>query len=599
MSIKNLDILFNPQRIAVIGASENDRSLGYHIFRNLISKGFRGIVHPIHPEMSGIQGVEAYTSVKDIPHPIDLAMVATEPEKLPSVLEGCGEKGVKGVVILAPDYTYRVKHAYLISDQIRRLPSTHGCRVLGPNSLGFLRPAINLNASLYPEMPPKGNIAFISESGLFSSSFLEHAISKNVGFSYFISLGSKLDVNLADMIDFLGRDGSTRAIFLHVQTINNGRRFMTAIRNFAHSKPIVVVKSGKSDDFSMLAHTVCGSLAEEDRIYEAMFKRAGSLRVQNMVDLLDMAETIAKQNRPKGTRLLIITNSIAPSEMAVDILKGMGGSLASPDKNTLERISDNLPLKQELHNPLYILADSSAADYHLTIEHCLQDTDVDGVLVICIPFPGIDLKEIAEAIVTAARHNPSTPLFTTWGGERTAMEAIDFLNSKGIPTFYSPEQAVKSFMYMYRYDYNLQLLQETPEIILKDYSPDYEHAEKVIRDCLEQRRFALNGNEAGELLRAYGISVLETVRVDNVEQAVLASRQLGYPVVMKIDSVMLHKKHKKYRISVDLKEEQQVREAFAVHKDMAVSLKDPEARVIIQPMITASGYKLAVGAKKV
>ena len=229
MSIKNLDILFNPQRIAVIGASENDKSLGYHIFRNLIGKGFKGIVHPIHPGMSGVQGVEAYKSVKDIPHPVELAMVATEPENLPSVLKDCGEKGVKGVVILAPDYKYRVKHAYLISDQIRRLASMHGCRVLGPNSLGFLRPATNLNASLYPEMPPKGNIAFISESGLFSSAFLEHAISKNVGFSYFISLGSKLDVNLADMIDFLGRDGSTRAIFLHVQTINNGRRFMTAI----------------------------------------------------------------------------------------------------------------------------------------------------------------------------------------------------------------------------------------------------------------------------------------------------------------------------------------------------------------------------------
>ena len=598
MSIKNLDILFNPQRIAVIGASENDKSVGYHIFRNLIGKGFKGIVHPVHPRMRGVQGVEAYQSVRDIPHPIDLAMVATEPADVPSVLKDCGEKGVKGVAILAPDYKYRVKDAYLISGQIRKLASMHGCRILGPNSLGFLRPASNLNASLYPEMPPKGNIAFISESGLFSSAFLEHAISKNIGFSYFISLGSKLDVNLADMIDLLGRDGSTRAIFLHVQTINNGRRFMTAIRNFAQTKPIVAVKSGKSDAFSLLALTDCGSLAEEDLIYEAIFKRAGSLRVNSIVDLLNMAETIAKQNRPKGPRLLIVTNSTAPSEMAIDALKGMGGSLASPNQQTLQRISENLPLKQEIHNPLYLLTDTLPADYQMAIENCLKDPAIDGVLVICIPFPGIDLRKIAEAIVTATKRNPNTPLFTTWGGEKTAQRAIDYLNSKGIPTFYTPEQAVKSFMYMYRYDYNLQLLQETPEIIVKDFSPDLEKAEKIIKDCLSQKRFALHADEASELLRSFGIPVLETIRVDNAEEAVRASRKLGSPVVMKIDSSLARHNRQRTRIAVDLKDDRQIQQAFAIQNDLLLSLEDPEAGVTIQPMVAKSDYKLAVGAKK-
>ncbi len=598
MSIKNLDILFNPQRIAVIGASENPNSVGYHIFRNLIGKGFKGIVHPVHPKMCGVQGVEAYKTVRDIPHPVDLAMVATDPENLPSVLKDCGEKGVKGVAILAPDYKYRVKDASLISDQIRKLASMHGCRILGPNSLGFLRPTSNLNASLYPEMPPKGNIAFLSESGLFSSAFLEHAISKNVGFSYFISLGSKLDVNLADMIDFLGRDGSTRAIFLHIQTINNGRSFMTAIRNFAQTKPIVAVKSGKSNAFSQFALTDCGSLAEEDLIYEAIFKRAGSLRVNSIVDLLDMAETIAKQNRPKGPRLTIITNSSAPSEMAIDVLKGMGGALACPSNNTLERIRKNLSLKQEVHNPLYLLTDASPADYQLAIENCLQDPDVDGVLVICIPFPGINLRKIAEAIVNAATRNPNTPLFTTWGGEKTALNAIDFLNSRGIPTFYTPEQAVKSFMYMYRYDYNLQLLRETPEIILKDFTPDLEKAEQIIRDSLDQKRFALHADEASELLRSFGISALETIRVDGAEEAVRASRHLGYPVVMKIDSVMARNNRRRTQIAVDLKDDQQVRQVFAVQNDLLISLGDPEARVTMQPMVSRSEYKLAVGAKK-
>ncbi|HBG20679.1 MAG TPA: hypothetical protein DDY32_15780, partial [Desulfobulbaceae bacterium] len=328
MSLKNLDILFNPQRIAVIGANEDERSIGYHIFRNLIGKGFKGIVHPVNPDMGGVQGVEAYPTVSDIPHPIDLALVATEPQHLPAVLGDCGRKGVKGIAILAPDHAARIGRPSLIRDRIRQLSALYGCRVLGPNSLGFLRPAINLNASLYTKLPQRGHIAFISESGIFSTEFLEHAISKKVGFSYFISLGAKQDINIADTIDFLGGDGSTRAIFLLLRTINNGRRFMAAVRNFARTKPIVVVKPGRGGSYSLLADPHLPAM--EDLIYEAVFKRAGCLRVDDILDLLSMVETIAKQNRPKGKRLMIISNSIAPTEMAIDALHAMGGVLAAP-----------------------------------------------------------------------------------------------------------------------------------------------------------------------------------------------------------------------------------------------------------------------------
>jgi len=598
MSIKNLDALFNPQRIAVIGASEDDKSVGFHVFRNLIGKGFKGIVYPVNSDRGGVQGVEAYKKVSDIPHPIDLALVATHPENLQAVLKDCGQKGVKGVVILAPDYKYRVKHAYLISDQIKKLSLVHGCRVLGPNSLGFLRPATNLNASLYPEMPQNGNIAFISESGIFSTAFLERAISKKVGLSYFISLGSKLDINFSDMIDFLGGDGCTRALFLHVQNINNGRRFMTSIRSFAKTKPVVVVKPGKTDVFSLLSITDFGCLAEEDLIYEAVFKRAGSLRVNDMVDLLYMVETIAKQKRPKGKRLLIISNSIAPAEMAIDTLKGMGGALAIPGKATLETIGENLSIKRELRNPLYLLVDASSIDYKAAIENGLLDNDVDGVLVICIPFPGIDLKKIAEVIVTAAKNNPGTPLFTTWCGEGTALEVIEFLNNTGNPTYFTPEQAVKSFMYMYRYDYNLKLLQETPEIILKDFTPDLENAEKIIRGYIERKRFSLHADEASDIVRSYGIPVIETVRVDDKEEAVREARRLGYPVVMKIDSLTIHNRLLKGGVLINLKDDHEVQNAFAILRNLVVSFKDADARVILQPMVIKLGYQLAIGAKK-
>ncbi|MFT5700218.1 MAG: acetyltransferase [Desulforhopalus sp.] len=596
MSIKNLDILFNPKRIAVIGASENDKSPGYHLLKNLIGKGFKGIVHPIHPTMPGLQGIEAYKNIGDIPHPIDLAMVATDPENLLAVLSDCAQKGVKGVTILGPDSSEL--DSTDLPEQIRKFSSSQGCRIVGPNSLGFLRPSLNLNASLYPEIPQKGNIAFVSESGGFSAIFLEHAIKKNVGFSYFVSLGSKRDVNFADIIDFLGRDGSTKSLFLHVQSINNGRRFVTALRNFAMSKPIVILKTGQFETCSLQSITESGCLAREDLIYEAVFKRAGTLRVSSIVDLLDMVETIAKQGRPKGRRLMLISNSIAPSEMAVSTLQSMGGFLAVPGKKTLQDISDQMVIKRELSNPLYLQSNATAADYQAAISACLKDKMVDGVLVICIPFPGIDLQKVAEAIVSAAASNPQTPLFTSWCSEGSGLSGIAFLNSKNIPIYYTPEQAVKSFIYMYRYDYNLKLLRETPEILLKDFSPDLPAAEKIIKDCLACDRFTLSAEEASTILRAYGIQVVETVGVSSAEIAIQVARRLGYSAVLRIYSPNAGTRCRTDRVVHILRNDHEVRKAFALADDLVVSLQDPDAVLVIQPLPPLHSYSLAIGAKK-
>ncbi len=598
MSLKNLDILFNPKRIAVVGASEDKKSVGYHALKNLIGKGFKGIVHPVSSSLTGVQGIEAYRNIKDIPHPIDLAIVAAKPEELSSVLTDCGQKRVKGVTILAPDYIQDPKFIALISEQIRKLPTQYGCRVLGANSLGFMRPSKNLNASLYPEMVQSGNIAFISESGIFSSAFLEHAINKSVGFSYFISLGAKLDINFADIVDFLGSDSSTRALFLYLQTINNGRKFMTSIRNFARNRPVVVVKPGRSDVFSLLTVDNKESPVEDDLIYDAAFKRAGSLRVHNTADLLSMVETIAKQQRPKGKRLLIISNSIAPSKMAIDALKELDGVLAEPCEKTLHAIHDRLSVKRELGNPLCLMANASAEDFQVTIEKCLGDENVDGILVICIPFPGVDLTKIAEAIIIAGKMSRNTPLFSTWFGEKRASAEIDFLNNNDIPTYSTTLQAVKSFMYMYRYDYNLQLLQETPKHIIKDFSPDLPAVEKIIKVCSDEKRLMLHMDEALEVLRAYGIAVVESIRVGSYREAVAAAHRLGFPVVMKIVSESSLKKPSEGKVFLHLLSDEDVEDAFLFLQKNVISQQDPTTEVILQPQFEASGYQLTVGAKK-
>ncbi|MGW8194518.1 MAG: bifunctional acetate--CoA ligase family protein/GNAT family N-acetyltransferase [Desulforhopalus sp.] len=598
MLLKNLDVMFNPTRIAVIGANEDDTSIGYHIFKNLIGKGFKGIAHPVNPIMSGVQGVEAYSNVLAIPHQIDLALVAVDPGNMLTVLRDCGKKGVKGIVILAPDYTYSIKNPALINEQIKNLPAFYGCRVLGPNSIGFLHPGINLNASLYPHIPQKGNIAFISESGVFSSTFLEHAISKNVGFSYFISLGSKLDINFADTIDFLAGDVSTRAIFLFLKNISNGRRFTTAIRNFARKNPIMIVKPEKADTFSCLSLGESGPLYEEDMIYDALFKRAGCLRVGSIIDLLYLVETIAKQKRPKGRRLMIISNSIAPSEMAMGVLKSMGGTLAVPARRTFANISAGLSIDRELHNPLYLLPDAPETDYQTAIRNCLRDHGVDGVLVICIPCPGLDLKKISKTIAYEAKKYPKTPLFTTWFGEKAIFDQIELLNDYGIPIYVTAEQAVKSFMYMYRYDNNLQLLQETPEIIIKDSFPKTEAARKIIEDCRRRKRYTLPAVEAANILRSYGFPVIETIRIDKEEEAVLAAHRIGYPVAMKIKGAASKNPRSDETTLIHLRDDHEVRKSFTILQSRLLDINGSGDSIVVPPMIGRTEYELILSAQK-
>ena len=598
MSIKNLDILFNPQRIAVIGASDDEQSVGFHIFRNLIGKGFKGIVHPVNSKVSGVQGIESYNTVGDIPHPIDLALIATPPESLQSVVRNCAIKAVKGVVLLTPDYKYTARDSSLISEQIRKLSSKNECRILGPNSLGFLKPSSRLNASLYPKMVLPGNIALISESGIFSTAFLEHAISKRIGFSYFISLGTKLDINFADTIDFLAGDVNTRALFLYIETIYNGQRFMTSIRNFARNKPIVVVKPGSSDVFSLHSTRGLNCYIEEDLIYDAVFKRAGCLRVNNIDDLLCMVDTIAKQRRPKGKRLLIISNSSAPSKIATDSLQAMSGVLAELSEETLNTIKECLAIEGELHNPLYLMADASAREYQVAIESCLRDDGVDGILIICIPFPGSDLKKIAESIVSASKINTQIPLFSTWFGEETASVELDFLNNNGIPTYFTTEQAVKSFLYMFRYDENLKLLRETPEILIKDFAPDLKASEKIIRNCILQSRFTLCAEEVAEILDAYGIPVIDTVSVENEGEAVRTARGIGYPVSMKINSVNTDNKLRQKNDFLQLTSDHEVKNAFSCLHSFVVSLNDLNVRLVVQSRHISHDYELVIGSRK-
>jgi len=598
VSIKNLEVFFDPQRIAVVGASEDPESTGYFILRNMIGKGFRGVVYPVNPKLGSVQGIEAYKTVSATPHPVDLAILAVSFEEILPTLDECGTMGVKGVSIICPDFELQVEKNPLFTSSVTQLLSKYEFRVLGPNTIGFIRPSIHLNASLFPKMPKSGSTAFISQSVTLTTALLDRAIDKNFGFSYIISVGEKLDLAFSDLIDFLGVDPKTKAIILYLEHITRGRKFMTAVRSFARSKPIVVVKSGKFDISAQVALTHSGVLAGEDKIYDAVFKRAGAVRIDEILDLFYLAETLAQERRPKGKRLAIVTNADAPSMIAVDTLLKMEGELTVFEEKTVAGLREMLPLVRQPQNPISLPTNATPHDYKAAVEHCLGDKNVDGLLVMHVPHFGIRPLETAEAVISAKQINPRIPLFTVWMGGEMVHNSREFFTKKTVPTFVTPEQAIRSFMYLYRYDYNLQLLQETPETILRDFSPDKERVKAIIREALAQGRLILGLLEVKEILLAYGIPVITTMRVDSEEEAVRIAREIGYPVVLKIASEKIFHKIEKSGVFLNLKSEDSVQEAFRKLRELAVASEDQGAHVLIQQMMTTHGYELAIGAKK-
>jgi acetyltransferase len=599
MAIKNLDFFFNPKRIAVLGASEDPRSIGCSIFGNLIGKGYKGAVYPVNSRVDSVQGVEAYRLITDIERDIDLAILADGADVLLDQLEQCGQKGVKGVIILCPDFHFRTAEPQQMEAKIRSISGKYGFRVLGPNSLGFIRPGKGINASIFPNILPKGNIAFIAQGSTLGISLLDRAVSKKVGFSYFVSLGSKFDIDFADMIDFLGVDPETRAIILYVESLWNGRKFMTAVRSYSYNKPIVVFKSGKYEESAHVALTHSGRLAGEDLVYDAAFSRAGAVRADDMLDLFYLAETLSKQPRPKGNRLAIVSNAGGPAVIAVDTLLKLGGVLAPLGPETVDSLKGVLPQSKRLiQNPVDLLSDASPQQFEIAVASCLKDKDVDGVLVIQTPSFGAKPNETAEIVASASKANPYKPIFTSWMGEESVSSAREILNARKIPTFVTPEQAVRNFIYMYRYDDNLRLLLETPEDILKDFFPEKGRVVAIIKDAAQKRKLLFNLNEAKDILAAYGIPVIQTEKAFTEEEALHISDKTGYPVVLKIDSPKIFHKLTTGGVILNIKDRDAVVMAFMKLREVAAAAGDPGAPVLVQPMIIKQGYEVVIGAKK-
>jgi acetyltransferase len=590
-----LDALFAPRSVAVVGASERQGSVGRTLLWNLISSPFGGTVYPINPKRTNVLGIRAWPSISALPEQVDLAVVVTPAPTVPDVIRECVEAGVKGAIIISAGFKETGPEGARLEQEVLGVARGR-MRIIGPNCLGVMRPTTGLNATFAGAMARPGNVAFISQSGALLTGILDWSLREAVGFSAFVSLGSMLDVGWGDLIDYLGDDPRTRSILLYMESIGDARAFLSAAREVALQKPIIVIKAGRTAQAAQAAASHTGTLAGSDEVLTAAFRRAGVLRVDSISDLFYMAEVLARQPRPEGRRLTLVTNAGGPGVLATDALVSGGGELARLSDKTLGALNGLLPPQWSHGNPVDILGDADPERYAKTLEVAGADENSDGLLVILTP------QDMTEPTQTADRLKPyarmGKPVLASWMGGSEVAAGERILNDAGIPTFGYPDTAARIFNYMWRYSYNLSALYETPTLAEEPTGDARERARELIQSARAAGRTVLTEYESKRLLAAYGIPTVETRLASTVDEAVAQAEAIGYPVVVKLHSHVITHKTDVDGVRLNLGSAAAVREAVEGIRQKLGELGQAEAYhgVTVQPMAKLDGYELIVGS---
>lgn len=607
-----MEQFFNPKSIAVIGASDKPDSIGHTLVQNLIDGGYDGAILPVNPHLEEVHGLKTFRAITDAPPFTDLAIVAVPIATAPEVVRQCVRAGTRGVIIIAAGGRELGEEGRLVEEQISGAFEGSGLRIIGPNCLGVIRPARKLNASFIPGMPAHGIIGFISQSGAIGTACLDRAAMGNVGFSHFISIGSMLDVDFGDMIDYLGNDGNVKAILIYMENLTNTRKFMSAARAVSRIKPIIVLKAGKSEAGARAATTHIGAMVGEDAVYDAAFKRAGIVRVPTLARLFDCAELMAKQPRPAGSRLAIITNGGGPGIMAADTLAEHGLDPAPIPDDIMAQLDEILPPHWSRNNPIDILGNATLERFTRAMEICLASREFDGVLVIMVNEPHIRPEEVAEALARLVKRK-RFPVFASWMGGNRMAAAIDILNRANIPTYETAERAVRAFLYMVEYSRNQELLSQAPAKLSADLFFDRDFVFRTIYDCFygghedEEPDYFQDGPmermldeiTSKRVLAAYGIPVAEAVLATTLDEALALAADMEMPLVMKLVSPDISHKTDAGGVQLDLRNEDDLGQAW--ERIMAgARAYNPEARITgvsLQPFIANPDFELLMGCK--
>ncbi|PIS02893.1 MAG: acetyl CoA synthetase subunit alpha [Chlamydiae bacterium CG10_big_fil_rev_8_21_14_0_10_42_34] len=590
-----LDKIFKPKMIAVVGATDSEGSVGRTVMHNLLSTPFGGKAIPINPKREFVLGEKAYPNLKSVPEKIDLVVVVTPAKIVPQIISECADLNIPTAVIISAGFKEMGPPGIALEKQILEHARRGKMRVIGPNCLGVMNPNTGLNATFAAGIAQKGSLAFISQSGALCTAVLDWSLREKVGFSAFVSIGSMIDVNWGDLINYFGSDPGTSSILIYMESIGDARSFLSAAREVSLNKPIILIKAGRSAESAKAAASHTGSLAGSDDALSAALRRVGVLRVNTIADLFSMAETLAKQPRPRGPRLTIVTNAGGPGVIATDALIKGGAQLAPIPEDTMEALNALLPAPWSHNNPVDILGDANAEIYAKTVEIVSKNPDSDGILVILTP------QDMTDSTGTAEKLRPyahlEKPIIASWMGADTVKAGGDVLTNLGIPNFEYPDLACKTFASMWNYTYNLRGIYEVPLP-----SVDLEPAmiakraalEEIFAKALKEKRTILDEVESKQVLEAYDIPCTPTRGAKTSDEAIRLANEIGYPVVLKLYSHTITHKSDVGGVKLNLHNESEVKEAFDEIR-AAVSEKDCLG-VTVQPMIKLSGYELILGS---
>ncbi|HFS8238262.1 TPA: bifunctional acetate--CoA ligase family protein/GNAT family N-acetyltransferase [Proteus mirabilis] len=581
MSQRGLEALLRPKSIAVIGASDKVGRAGTTMMKNLLSGGFNGPVFPVNPTRNSVSGVFTYPSIDKLPQVPDLAIICTHHRRNLELLEQLGQSGCKAVIVLSAQ-----------SEQfqaIKTLCQQYHIRLLGPNSLGLLAPWQGLNASFSPLPVKKGKLAFISQSAAVANTILDWAYYRNIGFSYFIALGDNQDIQVDNLLDFLARDSKTSAILLHLEHIHDARRFMSASRSASRNKPILVIKSGRTQKAQLLL----GDTPSYDVAYDAAFQRAGLLRVQDTHEMFSAVETLSYMTPLKGEKLMIISNGSAPAAMAVDELFLQSGKLAQLSADTQQQLQAIVQDTSAIRNPLNLGDDTTVERYIRTVNCLLDSHDHDALLLIHTPSAIAPSIETAQKVIEAINKHPRRKwltLFTNWGGEYSSQQSRKLFSEAGIPTYRTPEGAITAFMHMVEYRRNQKQLKETPALPL-EIKMNTQQAHRCIEDALDKKQYRLDTHQVQPIMEAYGFNTLPTWIAHNAQEAVSIAEKIGYPVALKLRSPDIPHKSEVQGVMLYLRDSNEVESAAHAIIERVSELY-PQAKIqglLVQSMANRAG----------
>ncbi|KTC99761.1 bifunctional acetate--CoA ligase family protein/GNAT family N-acetyltransferase [Legionella feeleii] len=591
--------MFNPGSIAVIGASDKPLSVGAKVFTNLLAD-FSGPIFPVNPKYKTVQGNPCFPSIKEINHPVDLAVIVTPAAVVPQIMIECGEKNVRHAIILSAGFGEANAEGKELEQTVIDLAKQFKIRFVGPNCLGGRRPSIGLNATFENSPVLSGNLAFISQSGALCAAILDWAFEEQVGFSTVVSLGNCADIGFGELLDYLALDQKTDCILLYIEGIKNARKFMSGLRAASRLKPVIAIKAGRHSQGARAAISHTGAMIGADDVFDAALRRAGVVRVNSIKELFSAAEVFSNSCRAKGNQLTIITNGGGAGVMAADRAADLNIPLSELTDETISYLDSILPSHWSHRNPIDILGDATPERYQQVIKACLKDENCDGLLIILVPVAMSEPLRVAEQVSEIIRQSEK-PILTCWMGKTQVGEANNLFAKHKIPSFNTPEVAVDAFSYLANYYHNQQLLLQVPEPLSYQSQPDISGAQLIIESAVAEHRKILTATESKAILRAFGIPITQTILAHTATEALVAAESLGFPVVMKIHSPDITHKQDVSGVQLNITNAEAVRTFFYQLIERAQK-KMPTARIIgvtVEPMYkTSNDRELMVGIIK-